>query len=335
MSDLKPADGKDAKSVDLEAAFAALQKDYSKLAARVRSPTHSVKCDCAGVNLRLHFPSLRQNQATIHELVDAIALYLMHFALPRAEVAALQSQYGKISGDEFEARLLQLSESARNLFKRANEVTNRNGEAGELLLYLLTERILGAPQIIAKMSLKTNRDMPVHGADGVHVRYSKADGKLLLYWGEAKLYANVGDAIAAAADSIAEAMQPEKMKREIELVQRNINFAGLGPPEKKALLQYLDPFDEAYNERHDVITCLIGFDFDGFAEVAQAEPAKAEAAFIDLAKQELVGIAPKLATALASAGLFGKSIEIFFFPVPSVQAMRDLFQTKIGWKVKA
>lgn len=328
----KPPDQKLATPVDLEAAVAALRKDYSKLTARIRTLTHSVECDCAGVNLRFHFPSLRQGQPTIHELVDAIALYLMPFALPRSEVAEVYGLYGTISADDFTTRLLQLSESAKSLFKRANEATNRNGEAGELLLYLLTEWVLGAPQIIAKMSLKTNRDMPVHGADGVHVRFSKADGKLLLYWGESKLYANVTDAITAAAKSLSEAMQPEKLKHEIELVQRNIDFSGLQADEKKALLQYLDPFDETYNDRHDVITCLVGFDFDGFAKVAKADTSKSDEEFISLAKQELSEVAPKLAKALKAAGLANKPVEIFFFPMPSVQSMRDIFQAKIGWK---
>src|ERR1043165_9473083 len=195
MSIIESPDLKPTKPVDLEAALAALRKDYSKLNARIRPITHTVKCEYAGVTLRLHFPSLRQGQPTIHELVDALALYLMPFALPRSELAKVQGLYGKVSEEEFSTRVLQLAESARSLFKRANDATNRNGEAGELLLYLLTEWVLAAPQIIAKMSLKTNRDMPVHGSDGVHVRYSKSDGKLLLYWGESKLYANIADAI--------------------------------------------------------------------------------------------------------------------------------------------
>ncbi|WP_223252149.1 Hachiman antiphage defense system protein HamA [Paracoccus mutanolyticus] len=40
-----------------------------------------------------------------------------------------------------------------------------SGEGGELLLYLLTERFLGLPQILCKMSLKTSAHY--HGADGV------------------------------------------------------------------------------------------------------------------------------------------------------------------------
>lgn len=43
----------------------------------------------------------------------------------------------------------------------------REASVDELLLFLLTEWILGAPQVIAKLALKTNPQMPVHGADVV------------------------------------------------------------------------------------------------------------------------------------------------------------------------
>ena len=83
--------------------------------------------------------------------------------------------------------------------------------------------------------------MPVHGSDGIHVRYFPEQSRLLLYWGESKLYADVGDAINAAISSIAEALQPTKMQHEIELVQRNIDFSGLDDAAKSAILKYLDP----------------------------------------------------------------------------------------------
>jgi hypothetical protein len=322
---------RDGSSADLEAAVAALRKDYTPLGARIRVLTHSVTCTCDGVVLRLHFPSFRQSQPTVHELIDTIVHYLAPFALPRSECQAVDKLYGNAEIEEFKLRHSQLLERAKSLFIRANKTTKRNGEAGELLLYLLTERIVGAPQLIAKMSLKTNPQMPVHGADGVHVRYSKSDGRLLLYWGEAKLHGKVTDAISAAVKSITEGLQPEKLKHEIELVQRNIDFAGLDTTEKEALLKYLDPFDETYNERHDIITALVGFDFTGFAAVATLDASKAEGEFTQLAQQRLAELAPKLAEALKGAGLEGRPIELFFFPVPSVDKLREIFQAKIGW----
>lgn len=320
------------KDADLKSAFAALSKDYGGLAARVRALGHSVTCTCSDVTLRLHFPAFRQSKPTLAELVDAIAVYLVHFALPRSEVEELVALYKTIDATEFMKRYSLLESRARALFIKANETTERNGEAGELLLYLLTEWILDAPQLIAKMSLKTNPSMPVHGADGIHVRYSERDQKLLLYWGESKLHANVGNAIAAAAESISEALKPDKLKHEIDLVQQNINFSGLQPAEKEALLRYLNPFEEKYNERLDVTTCLVGFNFDGFAKVAAVDPKQAEAEFRSLAEAELAKVAPRLAKALTNKELATQPIEIFFLPLPSVSDFRDLFQEKIGWK---
>lgn len=315
----------------METALAVLRRDYSKLEPRIRALTHDICCESDGVVLRLHFPSFRQGQATIHELTDAISRYLIKFSLPRSQVKALDDLWA-VDQEEFIDCYNELDLKARELFRKANEATNRNGEAGELLLYLLTEWILDAPQLIAKMSLKTNRDMPVHGADGVHVRYCLDTQRLLLYWGEAKFYSNISQALSAAVKSIIEILNPEKMKHEIDLVQRNIDFSGLDDQVKQILLRYLDPYEENYNERHDVITCLIGFDFEAFQAITPTEANNAEEKFSELAKKKLKEIVPLLAKKLADNKLNSVPIEIFFFPVPSVQTFRDLFQEKIGWR---
>lgn len=318
-------------SVNLETALAALKRDYTKLAPRLRALDHTVTCEYDDIILRLHFPSFRQGNATIFELTEAIFHYLVPFCLPRSQVDKLHDLYGKVPANDYELEWSKLAEAARSLFKKANKATNRNGEAGELILYLLTEWILGAPQLLAKMSLKTNPEMPVHGADGVHVRYCTETSRILLYWGESKLYQDVGAAITKAVESISTALKPEKTQHEIELVQRNINLSGLDPAGQAALLNYLDPFSENYNARHDVMTCLIGFDFDAFAKITAGDGDKAEVKFIELAKAKLAELAPTVNAAVKAAGLENKPIEFFFLPVPSVQELRDLFQAKIGW----
>lgn len=316
---------------DLDVVLAALRRDYTKLAPRIRQLKHEVTCECAGVTLHLHFPAFRQAKTTVQELVDAIWLHLKWFALTRQEIEAVSKLQTTLPFDELAAKITQLDDSAAKLFIKAHKATNRTGEAGELLLYLLTEWILGAPQIIAKMTLKTNPQMPVHGADGVHVRYCSETSRLFIYWGESKLYGDVGQAITAAATSIAKALGPDEIGHELQLVQRNIDFSGLGADGKDALLRYLDPHEEEYNERKDVITCLVGFDFDGFEKASAAGDQKAEEQFRALATAKLAEVAPKVAAALKGAGLSTQSVELFFFPLPAVQEFRDLFQARIGW----
>lgn len=321
----------DLKNPDLEMVLAALSRDYSKLGPRIRELQHEVTCECAGVTLRLHFPAFRQGKTTIHELVELAWLHLTPFALTRKEIDAVKVLQTTLPFEDFLIKATQLNDAAAKLFIKAHKATNRNGEAGELLLYLLTEWILGAPQFIAKMTLKTNSQMPVHGADGVHIRYCPDTARLFLYWGESKMYGEVGAAITAAATSIAKSLEPEELGHELQLVQRNIDFTGLGADGKAALLRYLDPHEEEYNERKDVITCLIGFDFDGFQKASAAGDQGAEEMFRALAKERLAEVAPKVSSALKNAGLDTQDVELFFFPLPAVQEFRDLFQARIGW----
>lgn len=319
-----------APAKELEEALGLLTRDLSKLSVHLCSVDHTLTTEGDALTLRLHYPAFRQGKPMVAELIDAVSMHIVHFCLPRKDVTAVLDLYGSVDVEEFTRRVEVLRQEAYDLFKSAHIATNRNGEAGELILYLLTEWLLGAPQIIAKMSLKTNTEMPVHGADGVHARYCPDTGRLFVYWGEAKLYQDIGDAIAEAAKSIAESLKDEKVKHEITLVKRYLDLSGLTEPAKKAMLGILDPFSPGYANRHDVISCLIAFDFDAF-EVAQGAE-NAEEEFLKLAHAKLAEVAPKIASALKNKGLAHQPVEMFIVPVPSVGRLRDLFQDKIGWK---
>jgi hypothetical protein len=319
-----------AELIDVERFVAALQRDYSKLSLRIRELAHSVSCDCSGVTLRLHFPTINQGKAAIWELLNAVLEYLTIFALHRSQLEELANEYDKVPEDQYRIKCERQQREAVSLFIRAQKATNRNGEAGELLLFLLTEWILKAPQLLSKLPLKTNRDMPVHGTDGIHVGYLPGKNTLCTYWGEAKLYTDVNQAIAKAIESIEKALKPESVEYELSLVARNINSAGLSQEQKSLLLSFLNPFEsENYNKRVNASTCLIGFDFDAYR---QLDVHADENQFATLALAKLKELAPKLSTSLKARGVEKHLIEMFFFPLPSVQDFRDQFQAKIGWK---
>jgi Cap4 SAVED domain len=54
----------------------------------------------------------------------------------------------------------------------------------------LMECVFGAPQIVAKMDLKTSPKMEVFGSDGIHAKWNASDNCLDLFFGEAKLERN-------------------------------------------------------------------------------------------------------------------------------------------------
>lgn len=302
------------------------------MSSRIRTVEHDVVTDYDSLNLRLHYPALRDAQATVQELVRTIALYLTHFSLPRKQIeGAYAAQLKMATSFERHEAISRLEQEARSLFIRARQSSKRTGEAGELLLYLFTEWLLEAPQIIAKMSLKTSAQMPVHGSDGIHARLDPQTGHLILYSGEAKLHESLSKAVQSAVSSIKASLDREKVQHEIDLVRRNIDFSGLDDTAKASLLRYLDPFEEAYNHRLEVVTCLIGFDFAGYTDLTSDQQQDPELNFQAKAIAKLRNVGPAFAKALTHAGLSNQRVELFLLPVPSVAVMRDLFQNQIGW----
>jgi hypothetical protein len=314
--------------LELEVAIGALRRDWSFLKPRLRALDHTLVTSCANLNVRLHYPALRQGQPMVESLIDAIANFIAHFCLPRTEVEEVYGKKDQLDAFEFHALVTRLNERARRLFQKARQ---DSGEVGELLLFILTEWMLEAPQIVAKMSLKTSSAMPVHGSDGIHIKFDSQKGRLLIYSGEAKLHKDVKRAITSAVESIGQALSFDKMEHELQLVQRNVDFSGLDEKSRAALLLYLDPFEDESNDRHEVITCLIGFDFAGYVDLA-AGGDDAEAAFQKSVLEQLTELGPAMATALQNAGLDQSRVELFFLPLPSVQDARDRFNKFVGPK---
>lgn len=225
----------------------------------------------------------------------------------------------------------RLHQQALDLFKKASRNTNRNGEFGELITFLLIELVLKAPQFVAKMSLKTSSQMPIHGSDGIHLGYDAGRGALQLYWGESKCYASVKEAISNAVISIKENLEHNKMAHELFLIDQYFDLAGFPDQFREAILSFLNPYDENYNKRTDISVMFIGFNFPGFAKLNGIKPEEIESKFTAELCASLKEYAEYLDSTLSADGVKDHAIEVFFMPVPSISDLRKLFQDKIGW----
>lgn len=136
-----------------------------------------------------------QGNPRVPALINMLADQVVDYCIPRSRIDEARDHLLRTNSTD---KILQLQREAKDLFTKIKT----SGEGGELLLYALLEIALGLPQILCKMSLKTNPQVHYHGVDGVHAQ-ALADGKLAVYWGEAKLYAEVNSAIDAAMTSLA------------------------------------------------------------------------------------------------------------------------------------
>ncbi|KAA6205142.1 MAG: DUF1837 domain-containing protein [Candidatus Tokpelaia sp.] len=305
--------------------------DYKSLTARLKALNYPPQAQQnSSLTLHLHYPAFRQGEATIQDLIPSVSNFLINFCLPNSHLASLKADLDnrKIDLNEYNMRFQDLLRKAKNLFIQANKATSRNGECGELLLFILTEWVLEAPQILAKMSLKTSANMPVHGTDGVHCKYIEDRDILCFYFGESKLYQDVKAALTAALKSIAESLTPGKAQHELEIVSGNIKVSGLSEAAQKKLRAYLNPHDELSNNREIAITCLIGFDFSKYKNL---DTAKAEQSFCQEATAFLNNITSDIQAKLQEKSIT-KPVEMFFLPLPSVEELRTCFQNEIGWR---
>jgi hypothetical protein len=224
--------------------------------------------------------------------------------------------------------MMQLSERARSLFIKAKKGSHRSGEAGEIVLYILNEWLLHAPQIVSKMYLKTNNQMPVYGTDGIHARYDNPTQRLYLYWGESKAHLKIASALSDALDSIKEFIVQAHDKREIAIVASYLDFDGVDAHSKEAFLRYLDPYSKESNERIVTHSCLLVFEF---ALPNGLKPEDAEHKFVELVNAHVKVFIESIKNTIKTKGLEPQRFEFFLLPVPSVQDFRDKFQEKIGW----
>lgn len=254
----------------------------------------------------------------------ALAEFLRHaavsYAVPKSELQEAQLrdiEHG--SG----AAVSRLADKARRLFVGLE----KTGEGGELVLSLLAEQKLKLPQIIAKMSLKTSEGMHYNGADGVHAAIGE-DDKLILYWGEAKVYKSVTTAIKSCFNSMAPFLVEEESTssqrtRDLELLRDHVDLSDEAT--QQAIRLYFDSTKRQSKMVEYRGLALIGFD----AKIYGDEKTTTEKVHA-LASTEVKKWGRTLSQRAKKAGIDKFSIELIFLPLPSADGFRKSFLSAVG-----
>lgn len=216
------------------------KKKYEGCITQIDTPLSFPKLDAC---LRFHYVKFDNGRPKFQELAAVLAEHIIYYCI------TAQRQKKAITTDD----KIGLFQEAASLFRRAKN----SGEPGELLLYFLLEAVLGAPQAICKMSLKTNRKDEIKGSDGVHLRWDEARQKLTVYFGEAKLYKDLSGALTSAFESM-EAFHSEGAEaHEIFLASSHFNLLSEDVKDKVC-----DLMDKRLSGSYDLChACFIGTDW--------------------------------------------------------------------------
>lgn len=280
--------------------------------------------DSTKTKLRLHRfgHDATLNRPDLSKLCDKLIKLLIDFACPRAEIArALEAAQRTGSAESFSA----LQEKARRLFVESPTT----GEPGELLLFMLTERALGYPQILCKFPLKTSENVHAHGADGVHASVDSSSGHLKLHWGEAKFRADSSKALTECLDTLVELiLEPtggaKSKRRDMELICDHISLENRALED--AILTYLNPDHKRSKELTFCGVGVIGFDLPEYDGLTTAYDAKDDAYISTFVKSWQ----KRVKAAMEAKGLAMVEIDIFCIPCVSVEHFRKLFLQRLG-----
>jgi len=316
--------------MDLKQQLELLLGNFTHLESRLRHLSYGTTACGKRIEVRCSYVSFQAGVQTIDDFIDLLANHIVPFCLPRTAIRHAQNAI--ISGDYVTAGRIasELVNKANALFIKAKKGSHRSGEAAEILLYILNEWILKAPQIVSKMYLKTNNNMPVHGTDGIHARYDEDSKKLYVYWGESKAHKTLNGALDSALSSIDEFIKDGQEKREIDIISSYSDLADIKDEAKKALLDYLDPYSQASLNRVPCFSCLLIHQFDHKND-PQLSDEDIEAAYVSAVNASFQAFIDDIKSKIEAKGLSLRRFEFFLVPVPSAQAFRDKFQAKIGW----
>ncbi len=320
------ADAVGAASAPLAAALARLARGApTDLSALLHDVERHVVIDGTNITAHCHCLTLDGNgRPRIEDLVEAVAEHVLDYAIPRSEYRAAREEADRTGSSQ---KVVRLHTKAQKLFTDLIQ----SGEGGELLLFALAEKLLQLPQLICKMSLKTNTRMHIHGADGLHAGVDEQTGKLLLYWGESKIFGDVTSAIRDCLKSLAPMLQDhEASKRDLQLLQRHLDVDN--EDLENALKRFLNPDDPAFNSLEFRGLCLVGFDCDAYRK----GPSKTELkAVVSAITSTLPGWKQHVAKRVTEENIDAFSMHFLFVPFPSADEFRKLFREHLGLSTEA
>jgi len=313
-----------------EIALAGMQ---SELSARLRQIDFAWSTKDVPAEGTFCYLAFRDGQLTQDEFVDFVYSRIIDFCLPREKVRKARESVA--SGDT--KPMLDLTDEAKSLFLHAKKKNTKSGEPGEVVLFTLLEGIVNAPRLVAKMGLKTNPNMEVHGSDAIHMKYDINSETLTLYWGEVKLYGDLSSALDQISISIKDFREynPDNkgIQREfdIALVQ---SHPDLEDPEaqamKDALLAYFDPYTEYSNKIREIHACLAIWDWDFCKKVGTLSPEEAENIFKNKYLERIESAFSLFIDKIKKQVLEKFRFHFFLIPIVNVTEFRKRFCEKVG-----
>jgi ribosomal protein S18 len=194
------------------------------------------------------------------DFIDILLSGMIRFTLPFArrlpkieDTTQNQNEINKF----YQKRMAAITKEAKNLLM--DKLTKNLSEFGELFLFMIMEAE-GYTQLLNKMNLKTNGEMPVHGLDAIHINVKTPN--IIRNYGYSKVYENFTGDIYDVCGEITEFINCRKRQdREFQLVSSYLDegkFTEYSQPIKDLLEPY-SPNKKYLGSAHCI---FLGYEWD-------------------------------------------------------------------------
>lgn len=270
---------------------------------------------------------------TEDKFVNVLEDLLIFYCIPRTELSKAIDLYNKTG---ILRHITNLKDAAKKLFiKSYKRFGAQLGEPGELIMYVIMEYFIQAPQIVSKMFYKQSSDMPVFGADGLNIGFDSKSKNLIIYFCESKMYAELNDSLTKIKTSIENFLEikngTNQRERELKIINDFIEVGNV--EEKDYILSYLDPYSTNSNNVKEVYSCMTIFNSDIYAKMK----GKSNEEILDLFRKEYEVLATNAINSFVSkirdSSIKNLSFNFIVLPVDSVNNIREKFFSKLGIEV--
>lgn len=317
------------QETEIKAALTALQNPCDLDSILICAVPHDHQVEGPGPRTGLLHPRFREDLPLVDDLARILFEQCVYYALPRRKRIELHEQ---VKNDVSKA--VRITTLVRDVFIEFNaRYPSRASELGEVLAYCIAQRYLSAPQVAAKMALKTASNMPIHGLDGVHAAFENE--ALTVYFLEAKLAGAARVGATRYAQSAAEFLADKKQyDREYQLIGDLGHFDSLVGEARETAIDYFDIWNKPELPRRERFVGVICHSApkhyadklpvdDGPVEVHQNHFSKIYGA-------DHAALRAFANNAIVQSGGNPAKATLFFVAVPDVNELRKAFYRALG-----
>lgn len=311
-------------SNDIQLALAGV---YTGIENRIKTHTYRHTFSKINAEGKFYYLTFNGTKPTLLEFSEFIYYKVIPFCLTRKKRKYYADKFAETGDDRYR---MEPVDKAKGLFVKARGSRDTTGEPGELILFILLEAFFGAPLAASKMNLKTSANMPVHGCDGIHIRYEPTTERLTVFWGESKLTPQLSTSFDNMFDSLTKFLTIDSdgvfpYQRDVDILCDHCDIED--PKQKELLAAYFDPYTPQSNKRDEIFACFGGFEFP---YLTTPEPPMPEEEFVRRFERRLKTACDLFEEKVIANKLADRRFQLLLLPFEELGELRKLFLAKMG-----